>query len=165
MNNGITIGCDPGQKGAIAFLQGKCLLDVFDIPFISVGPYRCVSRDEIMFKWINCAELCNAYHCIIEKPMPLCGEGVTTAFTSGLGFGGLVAALQELCPLGVTIVTAQKWKKAMGCTADKETSMREAVARFPEHKEKFYGPRGGLKDGRAEGALIGLYGATHLWCE
>jgi len=55
----------------------------------------------------------------------------------------------------VQYVTPSKWKAHFGLTRDKGVSRGMAMQRFPEYAEKFKRVK---DDGRAEAALIALYG-------
>jgi Holliday junction resolvasome RuvABC endonuclease subunit len=75
-------------------------------------------------------------------------QGVASSFKFGMAYGvalGLVDRL--LCP--AHLVTPQAWKKAMGLTSDKRTSLNMARELWPN------APLGRQKDnGRAEALLI-----------
>lgn len=75
-------------------------------------------------------------------------QGVASSFKFGVAYGvalGLVDRL--LCP--AHLVTPQMWKKAMGLTADKRSSLKMARELWPN------APLGRQKDnGRAEALLI-----------
>jgi crossover junction endodeoxyribonuclease RuvC len=56
-------------------------------------------------------------------------------------------------------VTPAKWKKHFGLNRDKGVSRSKATERFPEYANLFSRVK---DDGRAEAALIALYGAEQL---
>jgi crossover junction endodeoxyribonuclease RuvC len=61
------------------------------------------------------------------------GQGVTSTFRFGCAYGGLKMALAA-CGVPFTIVTPQRWKKALGVLtgADKEASRQRALQLFPD---------------------------------
>jgi len=50
------------------------------------------------------------------------------------------------------------WKKSLGLSSDKSKSCQKAALLWPDRHRDFYGPRGGLLDGRAEAALLAYVG-------
>lgn len=80
-------------------------------------------------------------------------QGVSSTFAFGKACGmidGVVAARG----LPVTYVTPHKWKKAMGVTADKNSSRQAAINLWPSEAELFKRVRDA---DRAEAALIAQY--------
>jgi crossover junction endodeoxyribonuclease RuvC len=59
----------------------------------------------------------------------------------------------------VTLVKPQKWKKHFSLDKDKDKSRALANRRFPDNHQDFARKK---DDGRAEAALIALYGAEVL---
>jgi len=59
----------------------------------------------------------------------------------------------------VQYVTPSIWKKHFGLSKEKGVSRGFAIQRFPEHAESFQRVK---DDGRAEAALIALYGKDKL---
>jgi len=59
--------------------------------------------------------------------------------------------------LGCEEISARKWKKYFGLTSDKLKSVEKAEELFAGEDIKFRGPKGGLKDGRAEALLLAYY--------
>jgi len=50
------------------------------------------------------------------------------------------------------------WKKHLKVPADKKEAVLRAYQLFPSDREKLKGSKGGRADGKAEAAMIGLYG-------
>jgi hypothetical protein len=88
---------------------------------------------------------------------------------AGFGAGGRVLGEQigafnmaaHVLSLRVEWVTASSWKGKAGLSvpADKTEACLRADQLFPHDREKLRGPKGGRDDGKAEAAMIGLYGA------
>jgi crossover junction endodeoxyribonuclease RuvC len=60
----------------------------------------------------------------------------------------------------VQYVTPAKWKKYFGLSKNKGSSRGLAIQRFPQVSDKFSRVK---DDGRAEAALIALYGKENLF--
>jgi crossover junction endodeoxyribonuclease RuvC len=76
-------------------------------------------------------------HAFIEFAAARPGQGVTSMFTYGCAYGGLKMALAA-CGVPYTVVTPQRWKKALGVLtgADKEASRQRALQLFPGAQER-----------------------------
>lgn len=147
------LGIDPGVTGAVAFYfpetPGRIAVD--DVP---------VAGGEISAPHL--ASLIRRYAptmAVIEKVAAMPKQGVVSVFNFGRSYGdvrGVVGALN----IPLHFVTPQKWKKHFGLTSDKDLSRMLAIRMFPSVADHFK-----LKkhDGRAEAALIALYGAEVLF--
>jgi hypothetical protein len=142
------MGVDPGVSGAVSFFfpDHPENIAVYDMP--SIG------------KEVNCAEL-NAIMkqykpdvAIIEAVHAMPKQGVSSSFNFGMSYG---MARGVITARGVPqhLVSPRKWKSYFGLTADKDTSRRLAVLTWPS-SEHFNRKK---DDGRAEAALLALYGA------
>jgi len=146
------MGIDPGVTGAIAFYfpdaPGRIAVD--DVP---------VAGGEISAPHL--ASMVRRYSptlAVIEKVNAMPGQGVVSMFNFGRSYGdvrGVIGALN----IPLHFVSPQKWKKHFGLTSDKDQSRMLAIRMFPTVSEHFK-----LKkhDGRAEAALIALYGAEAI---
>lgn len=146
------LGIDPGVTGAVAFyfpeVPGR--IAVNDVP---------VAGGEISAPHL--ASLIRRYSpsmAVIEKVAAMPKQGVVSVFNFGRSYGdvrGVVGALN----IPLHFVTPQKWKKHFGLTSDKDLSRKLAIRMFPNVADHF-----ALKkhDGRAEAALIALYGSEVL---
>jgi crossover junction endodeoxyribonuclease RuvC len=87
---------------------------------------------------------------VVEQVHAMPRQGVSSTFSFGKACGmieGVVAARG----LPIAWVTPQRWKKAMGVTADKNSSRQLAINLWPNEAELFKR----VKDAdRAEAALI-----------
>lgn len=102
-----------------------------------------------------------ADHVYLERVSSRPKEGVASAFKFGTVFGGLRAlAAAKIIP--TTLVTPNVWKKHYGIMASKQGAVLRASELFPSWATEFRGPRGGIKDGVAEAALIALYGYNQI---
>jgi crossover junction endodeoxyribonuclease RuvC len=98
---------------------------------------------------------------VIEAQQAMPGQGVTSMFSVGQRYGlltGLLIGLQ----IPFEAVRPQAWMRALGIPpkADKRAHVERALSLFPT--AEVTGPRGGMKDGRADALLIAEYGRrTH----
>lgn len=147
-------GLDPGLSGALAFyfLDTPQRVSVIDMPLVdkmvdgvSLGEHLRQMKPD---------------HAFIEGVGAMPKQGLSSTFRFGQAFGiaiGAVAGLQ----IPFTLVTAAKWKRAMGLNADKERSRAMALQTFTAVPQHFARKK---DDGRAEAALLALYGArTMQW--
>lgn len=157
------LGIDPGLKGALAFYNPETGgLDVEDMPTLKSGGAKGKTAvDRAALARLIDVRAKDIVHCYLEKAGPQPLDGVVGAFTSGRGYGLLEGILTaHFVPL--TIVPPADWKKTMGCTGDKQQSTARAGELLPRHATKFCGPKGGIKDGRAEAAVLAVFGARQL---
>ena len=150
----ITIGIDPGLKGAIAALDdtGSVLL-LEDLP---------VMRDKSL-AWIDGSALqsllmgraCGVGHeavALVERVSSMPGQGVATSFQFGVGFGSILGVLQAM-HIRIEFVTPAVWKRSYGLGSDKRASLHRARLTFPNAELQLF-----KHDGRAEALLIAEYG-------
>lgn len=91
----------------------------------------------------------------IELVHSMPGQGVTSMFSMGYGFGIWRMALVAL-DIPHELVTPQAWKKMLmaGQPKDKQASVLVASQLYPQAYSQLIGPKGGKKDGNADALLI-----------
>ena len=152
------IGIDPGLTGAVAILPDGLF---FDTPTASVkkGSSKKVYLVAEMASFIRSfGDSSDPHsHVYIEDVHAMPGQGVSSTFNFGRGFGlweGIVAALG----IPYTLITPQRWQKVMltGLPGkDKGASRVRAGQLFPQ----LAGQLNRVKDhGRADALLIAEYG-------
>lgn len=152
------LGIDPGLSGAVAlYIPANDTLHVGDVPVHELKRNGKTRREVDVHTLTTMLRDCAAYRPTvwIEHVSAMPGEGAVGAFT----FGKVVGLLTGVCvalDLPLERVTPSVWKKAMGVTSDKDGTRARASALMPRHAGSWP-----LKkhDGRAEAALIALYGA------
>lgn len=138
------IGIDPGAKGGVAVIGdgGAC-----------TRPYS----PEVLRTMLKAIPATNAL-CFVEQVGAMPGQGVTSMFNFGKGYGYILGVLDTL-GIPYQTVSPRKWKKAFSLTNDKKLSVGTAKRLFPNvpllptercRKES---------DGMAEALLIALYAA------
>ena len=158
-DNKIILGVDPGLSGALAFLGVDGQLEVFDMP---VHQLKRGGKNKREIDRYELARLVDAQgsiaHAFIEQVGAMPGQGVTSMFQFGRPTGiveGIIAA--NLIP--TDHVQPRVWRKAMGVRAGKDASRARASALMPRHAGLWTRIK---DDGRAEAALIALFGQTQL---
>lgn len=151
----IIFGIDPGFRGAIAeYHANERRLFVYDMPTLP-GPK---GKAELCCHSI--LDLLSGAHpagtaAWIEKVGARPGQGVSSMFRFGQQLGALEMAVAARGH-EMRWVTPSKWKAHFGLGADKGAARKVAMERFPAVASQFARVK---DDGRAEAALIALYGA------
>lgn len=153
MDNLAFLGIDPGLTGALALYYPDGSLEIQDMPVYELKTKRAVDEyalARILDDWST-----RTREVWLEQVGVRPGEGAVGAFTFGRGYG----LLRGICCsnfLTIHDVTPSVWKRALKVTGDKDEARQRASALLPRH-----GRLWPLKkhDGRAEAALIALYGA------
>ena len=127
------IGIDPGLSGAIAILENKKVLKIFDMPVMSEGKKNK--------RQLNSAQLVNIVReninnneeiaVVVEQVNAMPGQGVTSMFNFGQTFG----AIKGVCAamgLPIFFVRPSKWKKHYELiNASKDSSRTKAIEMYP----------------------------------
>jgi crossover junction endodeoxyribonuclease RuvC len=160
----IVAGIDPGLEGALAVIYPPDERGTVEIVWFDTPVYRDGKRRRIDFA--GCAKLLREHrelqiHVFIEKVQSSPQMGVTSAFSFGQGYGawlGILAALE----IPFTLVTPQRWKKALMDGEPKEKDASRIVARrlYPEQTEEALSLR--RHGGRADATLIAEFGRRQL---
>lgn len=154
------VGIDPGALGAIACLN----ISTMDISIADMPTYKSKSGKSV----VNPMELLEILEppsnepgsilAVLEQQWPRQHDGKVQSFASGRGYGTLETALAaHQYPLHE--VSPGQWKKHFKLSSDKGLSRRIATQRFPRQADLFKRVK---DDGRAEAALIALYGKEKL---
>ena len=127
------LGIDPGLSGAIAILEKKKVLNLFDMPVMAEGKKNK--------KQLNSAQLVNIIRensigeeeivVVVEQVNAMPGQGVTSMFNFGQTFGaikGICAALN----LPIFFVRPSKWKKYFELiNSSKDSSRTKVIEMYP----------------------------------
>lgn len=162
----VSIGIDPGHRGALALVDDERVIELMPMPMEPKPAgkgFRVETRPilEALRRWKS---EYGSPHVYIESGGPRPGEGVVSAATAGEGRGVLRCAI-DATDLPVTFVRPQAWRSAAGLVQRRlsyNERKRLAAARFaevyPEQATIIRGPAGGLLDGVADAALIARFG-------
>ena len=127
------IGIDPGLSGAIAILDEKKVVSIFDMPVMSEGKKNK--------RQLNSAQLVSIMKehknnneemaVVVEQVNAMPGQGVTSMFNFGQSFGaikGVCAALN----LPIYFVRPSKWKKHFELiNSAKDASRTKVIEMYP----------------------------------
>lgn len=145
----IYIGIDPGQKGAMAFIGAE---GITVVPF---DESRYLAHLKII------AHPPCAAKAVVEHVNAMPGQGVTSMFNFGKGFGWLLGVL-DAYGIPYELVRPQKWKKEYSVTGDKNSSIAVCKRLFPE-VSLLPTPRCKKdSDGMAEALLMAEYARRRL---
>jgi crossover junction endodeoxyribonuclease RuvC len=154
----VSVGIDPGYKGAIAAINAQTLevIEVTDAPVVE-GMYD-ISEMSAVVRHIS---LLGVAVFTLEQAQAMPGQGVSSTFSTGRGFGiweGVLGALG----VPYRVVRPVVWtKKVLAGTPGegKERSIRFALRMFPGCELT---PKGSRKprDGRADALCLAYYGAV-----
>lgn len=138
------IGIDPGKTGALALIMDDgSYRTVIDMP---------VTPSDLADELEQFIDPPSPLRVAIEKQQAMPGQGVSSTFQTGYGYGLLIGTLATL---GITYVEVapSKWKAAMGLRgSDKSESRKLAQSLFPD------APLARVKDhGRAEALLLAAW--------
>ena len=126
------VGIDPGLSGAIAILEDKKVLAIFDMPVMAEGKKNK--------RQLNSAQLVNIIKenikteseiaVIVEQVNAMPGQGVTSMFNFGQTFG----AIKGICAAEFTnfFCKTSKWKKHFELlNSSKDTSGTKVIEMYP----------------------------------
>ena len=149
----IVFGIDPGFSGAIAEYHPESgALYVFDMPTVTGQKGKQELNCHGILTVLDAGEA--AAIVWIERVGARPGQGVSSMFRFGQQLGVLEMGVAA-CGHQLRWVTPGAWKKHFGLSADKGAARKVAMERFPERVDQFARVK---DDGRAEAALIALYG-------
>jgi len=163
------IGIDPGLDGAICTLfTNSDEVRIVDMPTVKVSVGKKQRRK------IDLPVLCDILGyspqvptvCYVEKQWSRPGKGVTSEFSTGYGYGVVLATLTcNKCPFVEVAPNTWMTKLVGRGKKTKGDIYKAAVARVPAAADLLKGPRGGIKSGRSDALMIAVYGAIAegLW--
>ena len=131
----LIIGIDPGINGAICFFKNGAIIDLLDMPTMSVGKKNKsqVNGSQIFneVQKVTLNENKKEVLAVIEQVSAMPGQGVTSMFNFGQSFGvlkGVFSAMQ----IPMDFVTPVKWKKFFNLiNTNKDSSRTKAIEIFP----------------------------------
>ena len=158
------VGIDVGNKGAIALInKDKKLINIYDCPIFKTTNKKGKKKTRVDSKGIfkifyEYADRINKT--MIEHAQVMPGQGISSGFIYGEGYGKYLGVLDSL-GLEYEEIKPTTWKKYYKLNRDKNLSIEKAIELVPESKKLIY-----LKkhDGRAEALLIALYCLDNYNC-
>jgi hypothetical protein len=160
------IGCDPGAKGAICFLQ------VDDGVLANIHFMDNSKPVSVIYEWLsNASKSTHITRGCIEDVHSLFGMSAASNFNFGKNLG-IVETLLKLQNYPLDTVQPKAWQKFIGLSIPKDIKgpirSKAIKARVSEICEDLYpgceiwGQRGGLMDGRSDSLMIAHYCLKHL---
>ena len=149
------MGIDVGLNGAIALVEDGQLLEVHDMPTLSL------ERNNKTKRMVNAQSLAliirgaKADAAYLERLNAMPGQGVTSMFSMGQSLGVVLGVLAA-CEVPTTTIPPRTWQKALDVPQGKDGSRYRAAQLFPESADLFKRVK---DDGRSDAALIAAYGA------
>ena len=128
------IGIDPGLSGAIAILEHKKVLNIFDMPVMSEGKKNKKQLNSALLVSLLRENIVKDQEAVVvvEQVNAMPGQGVTSMFNFGQTFGaikGVCAALD----LPIFFVRPSKWKKNFELiNSSKDSSRTKAIEMYPK---------------------------------
>jgi hypothetical protein len=152
----VVVGIDPGLNGAMAFLPRDGGIPwVIDMPTVTIRGSKRYQRHcepaQIAAE-LKTAQLDHRLTAAVETQHAMPGQGVSSCYTIGEGYGVLIGVLAAL-GVAYAKVSAPVWKRAMGLPvhSDKDASRAMALRLWPALADKL---KRKCDDGRAEALLI-----------
>lgn len=141
------IGIDPGKKGGFAVISGDVV-------------YACPWDEQKFIDEMKIVSLEKAVVCL-EHVGAMPGQGVTSMFTFGEGFGFIQGVLKAF-GIPYELVRPQKWKKEFSITSDKNSSVEVCKRLFPKVSLLPSDRARKEADGMAEALLMAEYARRKL---
>lgn len=152
------LGIDPGASGAVAVLDGAALVAVHDMPTKKVkvsGKMKTRIDSRALYEALHDYQVT---HVFLEQVSAMPGQGVSSMFAFGRATG-IAEGVSATKSKELIEVRPQVWKKHFGLDGHKDGSRDAAMERWPGMASYFQRKK---DDGRAEAALIGLWGQECL---
>jgi len=149
----IVCGIDPGLNGGIAFLGGE-MPSCCRVP---VETYTIAGKKRKYLDLVSVVEMLQDKKpdiVYIEKQQAMPGQGVSSTFKTGFGFGLYIGVLVAM-GIRYKQVSPRKWKGDLNVPKEKDLARLKATQLIPDlaHKWKLK-----CEDGVAEAALIAYWG-------
>lgn len=149
------VGIDVGLKGAVAWVsEDGSEYDVFDMPVMNVGSKKVYDLPTLhsMLSFFG-----DHLSCHVEKVSAMSGQGVTSMFRFGEGYG-----IAQMAVIGaghrLSLVRPQTWKAVVLRDTPKSKGCGCMIASQLFPRAVLRGSRGGVKDGRCDALMIAEYG-------
>lgn len=152
------LGIDPGFSGALAVCApGPQLQSIIDMPVVKDPKGRTVLDMHTLYDNLEIPEDLTVC-AVLERVSAMPGQGSASTFRFGEGYGAIQMALAAR-KIRTHRITPTVWKKHFGLSKVKGASRGLAQQMFPNQAHLFNRVK---DDGRAEAALLALYGIQKL---
>ena len=151
------LGIDPGLDGGLAWIADGQLVGCEVMPTINAAK----GRDYDLPQLIDVIRTAWPQHAVLERSQAMPGQGVTSMFSIGKGYGLLLGILSTF-QIPFEVVSAQAWTKEMLAGLPKEMGKaRGALAcsrLWPTYDFRASPKCKKAHSGQADAALIALWG-------
>jgi crossover junction endodeoxyribonuclease RuvC len=156
----VICGIDVGLGGAVAFIEprGPAVREILDMPVHLLKRGGKAKREVDVAGLVGLFALRHVEHAFVELAGAMPRQGVASAFAFGKGFG-IVLGVLAARGVPLTLVSAAKWKRTLQLPKGKAAARARASQLLPQAAH--YWPLA-KHDGRAEAALLALFGARLL---
>lgn len=162
----VILAADPGLDGALAVLVDGQLVEIADMPTltIQVGGRDRRRIDAFTLHGIIRSLLTSHLgpvdhlYVVIEEVGPRPKEGPVQSFAFGRGFGVLEGVIIGM-GLPIRYVQPAAWSRALRLKKGKDANRQRALELFPEFRAEFARVK---DDGRADAALVGHWAHAEL---
>jgi crossover junction endodeoxyribonuclease RuvC len=153
-------GIDPGLSGTIAFVDAAsgAVVNVTELPVLQLARGGKNKRDLDAHALARLISNRRPGHTFVELVGAMPGQGVSSVFAFGKSFGVVIGVLAAL-GIPYTLVAPVVWKRALSVPVAKDGARARASQLMPAAAHHWTRVR---DDGRAEAALLGLYGLRSL---
>jgi crossover junction endodeoxyribonuclease RuvC len=157
------IGIDPGLTGAVAIIEENGAIRLFDTPTLTVKSGKKLHRQmdgaqivDLLMREIGIGRSTT----VLEKVSAMPGQGVSSTFNFGMGYGmwqGILVALRQ----PYTLVHPATWKKRLMADMgkEKEASIVRAKQLYPFIASQLSRK---MDHGRADALLLAHYACLYL---
>ena len=145
------VSVDPGCLGALALFHGQSLVDIIDMPVVTVRRGKTDKKEIDAYRLTESLRGWGADVGVIEQVGGMTGQSASAAFNFGRAAG---APEYIMASLGMRLVRVPPitWKKRLAVKPGKDDSRLQAMRLWPAHASRFARKK---DDGRAEAALVG----------
>jgi crossover junction endodeoxyribonuclease RuvC len=153
------LGIDPGASGALAVVEDGRLVELIDMPVLTVKRgTREVREVNGPLLGLAVASLQPIEAALLEQVGAMPGQGVSSMFAFGRAVGVIEGVLGAL-RIPYRKVPPQEWQRAMRVRGGKDGARERAMRLYPDRAAEFARKK---DDGRADASLIAAYGAAGL---
>lgn len=126
------IAIDPGKNGAIAIREGSEIIDIVKMPETCADLRDCI-ESVVSASALDDIEVI-AY---LEQVSAMPGQGVTSMFTFGNGFGHLEQVLADFRVRTIK-VRPQAWQKSLSLNSVKDKSKADHKRRLKDYAQQLF---------------------------
>ena len=154
------VGIDPGLGGALFFLDPNhpSTGEAIDLPIHLLLRSGKKKRELDITGLIGILTTHRLIHAFVEQVGAMPGQGVSSVFAFGKCYGAILGVLASRS-VPLSLVSPVSWKRALGVPKAKDGARARASQLLPEAAYQW---RLKKHDGRAEAALLALYGVRQL---